>query len=165
MLTCAGWPNGKKLVSTCVQILVNASPCNASPCKSPQVNASGWPNEMQVQNLLQLASLFGQGLTFLVLVFKQLISEQCISVPMYTYKCFLTNKNLFVLAVLHYLVWPSVPQTLKGMFNRLFNSGLINGQPKLFVLLITPAYIFPCGVATGKQSAMCTYADCVIFCI
>ena len=40
LLTCAGWSNGKNLASTQV---------NASPRKSLQVDASGWPNETQVQ--------------------------------------------------------------------------------------------------------------------
>ena len=39
--TCVGWPNGEKLVSTCVRIWTRP--------KSTQVNASGWPNETQVE--------------------------------------------------------------------------------------------------------------------
>ena len=38
--TCVGWPNGEKLAATCV---LNLS--------STKVNASGWPNETQVENM------------------------------------------------------------------------------------------------------------------
>ena len=58
MSNCTGWPNGKKLACTCIQIW-------AQP-KSTKVDVSGWPNDMQVQNLRQLASPFGQGFRFRV---------------------------------------------------------------------------------------------------
>ena len=51
MSTCAGWSNGKKLASTCVQIWARpkSSQVHASRRKSMQVNTSGWPNETQVE--------------------------------------------------------------------------------------------------------------------
>ena len=52
MSTCAEWPNGKK---TCVYLRPNltSTKVNASPRKSSQVNASGWPNETQVNGIGQ----------------------------------------------------------------------------------------------------------------
>ena len=62
-MTCIGWPNGEKLVSTCLRIW-------AGP-KSTQVHAGGWPNETQVErkseNLCWLVSPFGQPFSFVTL--------------------------------------------------------------------------------------------------
>ena len=45
--TCVEWPNETQVGRTCVQNL-NMFKSNASRRKSSQVNASGWPNGMQV---------------------------------------------------------------------------------------------------------------------
>ena len=60
--TCVGWPNGE---TTCVDLRTNLS----STKQATQVNASGWPNETQIErksktyvDLGGLANPFGQGL-------------------------------------------------------------------------------------------------------
>ena len=51
MSTCAGWPNGKKLASTCVQIWARqkSTQVHASRWKPMQVHVSGWPYETQIE--------------------------------------------------------------------------------------------------------------------
>ena len=72
---CTGWPNGKK---TCIYFHPNLSPTkvNVSRHKLSQVDASQckWVGKWnaswtQVQNLCQLASLFGQGFRFWLSVY------------------------------------------------------------------------------------------------
>ena len=74
---CIGWPNGEKLASTCVRIW-------ARP-KSTQVNAGGWPNEIQAEHKsktcadlwVRLASGFSLWTNLLVFIYSQLHSKSC----------------------------------------------------------------------------------------
>ena len=61
-LTWVGWPNGEKLVSTCVQICIISTKLSTSHRKSTQVRASPGQTKLQVDPSLQLASPFGPGL-------------------------------------------------------------------------------------------------------
>ena len=57
--TCVEWPNGEKLASTCVRIWARPKSTQAT-----KVNASGWPNETQVERksktCVDLPSPFGR---------------------------------------------------------------------------------------------------------